>query len=391
MSSVWASRAITPDRTCERVRLIAESGQIVELVSDVDADPQDDAFPDCTLVPGLVDLQVNGGKGGAYDAPDPNSHACATQFHLVSGTTSLLATLVSASIDRLEASLSRLAPEIDPAGPVVGVHLEGPFLSEAKSGAHDRQFLCDPTPEAVTRLVESAQGTLRLVTLAPERPGALAAIRRFVESGAVIAAGHSSATSAELQAAIVHGLSFITHLGNASDWPSRPFDPAIGYRRSEPGLIGTFLFEQRLRASLILDGLHLHPELARALIEFRGPENVALVSDATPAAGLPPGRYRVGGLEAEIRPEGHAIVGDGLAGSVIPLHKALCVAVREAGLTLQSAVRMATATPASVIGIDGRKGSLEPGHDADLLLLDPDLGVQAVYRAGKPISGQSPA
>jgi len=382
---LWAARALTPDRELARVAVRIEAGRIAELVADAEPDPEAERFPDATLVPGLVDLQVNGGNGAAYDAVDPAERTRATEFHLRSGTTSLLATLVTASLDQLEASLTRLAADVDPAGPLLGVHLEGPFLAAAKAGAHEQQWLCDPHPERVERLIAAAQGTLRLVTLAPEREDALAAVRRFAETGAVVAAGHSQASAVELRRAIEQGLSFITHVGNASDWPSRPFDAELGYRRSEPGLVGTFLFERRLRGSLILDGLHLHPELARALIELRGPENVVLVSDATPAAGLPPGRYRQGGLEVVIHPQGYATAGQGLAGSVTPLVHAVRTAVREAGVSLPVALRMATSTPAQIVGADGRKGRLQPGHDADLLLLGPDLAVQAVYRAGERI------
>ena len=383
--SLWAARALTPDESLARVSLRAEAGRIVELVADVDPPPDAEVFANATLVPGLIDLQVNGGEGGAYAAADPGERERATQFHLRAGTTSLLAALVSAPLEQLEASLARLADEVSPGGPLLGVHLEGPFLAEAKAGAHEGGYLCDPSPQAVGRLLASARGSLRLVTLAPERAGALEAIRRFAEAGAVVAAGHSLATSAELRNAIEHGLSFMTHVGNASDWPSRPFDPELGFRRSEPGMVGTFLFEPRLRGSLILDGLHLHPELARALIELRGPEQIALVSDACPAAGLPPGRYRQGGLDAEIHPEGYATAGEGLAGSVIPLVRAVRTAVVEAGVALDAAIRMATRTPAEVIGVAGRKGQLRPGHDADLLLLGGDLSVEAVYRSGERI------
>ena len=253
-----------------------------------------------TLVPGLVDLQVNGGAGGAYDDADPAARRRATEFHLRAGTTSLLATLVSAPLDHLEAATARLLGEISASGPLLGVHLEGPFLVEAKRGAHDAAHLCDPTPERVSRLLDVAEGALRMVTLAPERARALEAVERFAGAGAVVAAGHSRATLAEVRAAIERGLSFVTHIGNASDWPARVLDPALGRRVSEPNLVGAFLIDRRLRGSLILDGHHLHPELARVLVELRGAEAIALVSDATPAAGLPPGRYRMGGLDAEI-------------------------------------------------------------------------------------------
>lgn len=382
--AVWAPRALGPEGELERVRLRVEDGRIAGIAEGVEPRAGDDVHEDATLVPGLVDLQVNGGDGAAFDDPDPAARARAVGFHLRSGTTSLLATLVSAPLDRLEAALGRLAGEVDPAGPVLGIHLEGPFLAEAKAGAHERGALCDPTPERVERLLASARGRLALVTLAPERAGALEAVERLARAGAVVAAGHSLAELSTLRAAIARGLSFVTHVGNASDWPSRPFDDALGYRRSEPGMVGSFLVERRLRGSVILDGRHLHPELVRALVELRGAESVALVSDATAAAGLPPGRHRVGGLDLDLRAAGYATSaqGQGLAGSVIPLRAALAIAVREAGLSLATAVRMASATPADVIGASARKGRLAEGLDADLLLLGPDLDARAVYQRG---------
>ena len=190
-----------------------------------------------------------------------------------------------------------------------------------------------------------------------------------------------------MREAIERGLSFVTHVGNASDWPARVLDPALGRRVSEPNLVGAFLIDRRLRGSVILDGHHLHPELARVLVELRGAEAIALVSDATPAAGLPPGRYRMGGLDAEIHPGGLATTGESLAGSAIPLLDAVRVAVRLAGLPLATAVRMASFVPAAVLGLEGRKGCLAGGADADLLALGPDLSLRAVYRAGEPLAG----
>ena len=166
-ASLWVTRAVTPDRTLERVRVTFEDGRIAEVVSGVVARAGDTRYEAATLVPGLVDLQVNGGDGAAYDDPAPDARARATSFHLQRGTTSLLATLISAPVGELEASLARLAADVDPAGPVIGIHLEGPFLSEEKCGAHARAHLCDPTPERVGRLVRSGGDSLRMVTSSP--------------------------------------------------------------------------------------------------------------------------------------------------------------------------------------------------------------------------------
>ena len=380
--SLWAKSALLPEGERARVRVRCEGGRIAAVESGVEARGEDVRHEHATLAPGLVDLQVNGGDGAAYDEADAAQRARATDHHLHSGTTSLLATVVTAPLDHLERALVRLGKDVTPDGPVVGIHLEGPFLAEGKRGAHDAAHLCDPTPERVARLIAAAGPALRMVTLAPERSGAPDAIAKFAAAGAVVAAGHSLATLACLRDAIARGLSFVTHVGNASDWPSRPFDAQAGFRRSEPNVVGAFLIEPRLRGSLILDGHHLHPELARALVEFRGPGSVALVSDATPAAGLPPGRYRMGGLDAEIRPGGYATTGESLAGSVVTLLDCVRAAVRLAGIPLATAVRMASDTPASVLGLAGKKGSIAAGADADLLALGPSLELETVYRAG---------
>ncbi|HTO07977.1 MAG TPA: amidohydrolase family protein [Myxococcota bacterium] len=384
--SIWAARALTPGGELARARVRCAGGRIETVEGGVEPRSDDVRHENGTLVPGLIDLQVNGGAGAAYDDPDPAARRRATDFHLRAGTTSLLATLVSAPLDALERALARLLGDVSPGGPILGIHLEGPFLADAKRGAHAAEHLCDPTPERVGRLLDVAEGATRMVTLAPEREGALAAVERFARAGAVVAAGHSRATLAEVRAAIERGLSFVTHVGNASDWPARVLDPALGRRVSEPNLVGAFLVDRRLRGSVILDGHHLHPELARALVELRGAEAVALVSDATPATGLPPGRYRMGGLDAEIHPGGLATTGESLAGSAIPLLDAVRTAVRLAGLPLATAVRMASAVPASVLGLGARKGSISAGADADLLVLGPDLSLRAVYRAGESLA-----
>jgi N-acetylglucosamine-6-phosphate deacetylase len=383
--AVWAARALTPSGEAARVRVRCAAGKIEAVEVGVDPRSDDVRHENATLAPGLIDLQVNGGHGSAYDDADGMARSRASDFHLRAGTTSLLATLVSAPLDSLCAALGRLQRDVSQEGPVLGVHLEGPFLAEPKRGAHAAAHLCDPTPERVSRVLDAAAGALRMVTLAPERTGALDAIERFAAAGAVVAAGHSQATLACVRAAIERGLAFVTHVGNASDWPSRTLDPALGRRVSEPNLVGAFMVERRLRGSVILDGHHLHPELARALVDLRGPDALALVSDATPATGMPPGRYRIGGLDAVVHAGGLATAGESLAGSAITLLDAVRAAVRLAGLPLATALRMATAVPAAVLGLEGKKGSLSAGADADLLALGPDLSLRAVYRGGRAI------
>ncbi len=383
--ALWAGRAVTPEGVVERVRVQVASGRISAVDSGVEPEPGDAVHADATLVPGLVDLQVNGAQGIAFDDPDADARRRAVRYHTCRGTTTLLPTLISAPLDALAAALERLAADVraDPA--LAGIHLEGPFLAPEKAGVHPVDALLEPDPAALERLIESGGGALALCTLAPERPGALDAIGRLLRSGVVCAAGHTLASAARMRLAIERGLSFVTHLGNACDWPGRLFDAEAGYRRSEPGVIGSFMSDARLRGSLILDGRHLDPGLAAALIRLRGADAVALVSDASPFAGLPPGEHRAWGMRARVHAGGFATAGEGLAGSTITLVDAVRVAVEQLGLPLADAVRMAARTPAHAIGLGERKGSLAAGFDADLLLLDASLRPVATYLAGKQV------
>jgi N-acetylglucosamine-6-phosphate deacetylase len=381
--AIWAERALTPGGLASRVRVWIAGGRIAAVESGVEPAPGDAVHRGATLLPGLVDLQVNGAAGAAFSDADGAARRRIVDWHLRRGTTSLVATVISAAPDELVAALRRLAGDVALQPALLGIHLEGPFLAEAKAGAHPVAQLRDATPELVDRLLAASGGALRLLTLAPERPGALAAIERLHAAGVVCAAGHTRASYARMREAADRGLALVTHVGNASDWPARVFDPQIGYRRSEPGVVGAFLADARLRASLILDGHHLHPELARALVAARGPRALALISDAAPFAGLEPGVHDLWGMRARIDARGFATRGEGLAGSTIALCDALRVAVECAGIPLEDAVAMASAVPAEILGVAQRKGRIAPGWDADLLVADAALRPLVVYRAGQ--------
>jgi N-acetylglucosamine-6-phosphate deacetylase len=383
--SIWAERAVTPAGVEARVRVRIAGGRIEAVEPGVEPAPADECFRSGLLLPGLIDLQVNGADGAAFSDVDPRARGRAVDWHLRRGTTSLLATLISAAPEALIGSLERLAGDLARQPALAGIHLEGPFLSENKAGAHPVAQLRDAAPELLERLIAAAGGGLRMLTLAPERDGALQAIARLQRDGVVCAAGHTRASFARMREAVDLGLSLVTHVGNASDWPTRVFDPQVGYRRSEPGVIGAFLADPRLRASVILDGHHLHPELVRALVAAKGRRALALISDAAPFAGLAPGSHELWGMQARIDARGFATQGEGLAGSTIALVDALRVAVQQAGIPLEHAVEMASAVPAEILGIGARKGRIAPGWDADLLVADPELRPRCVYLAGRAI------
>ena len=347
---------------------------------------------DAFVIPGLVDIQVNGALGWSFQAQHQEHFDAIVAYHLSAGTTTFLPTLITADETTLTASLSVLAAycAASPAATLPGVHLEGPFLSPEKAGAHDPAALRLPDGALLARLLAATNGQIRIVTLAPELPGALELIRNLKSQGIVVSAGHSAATYAQMQAAVDAGLSFVTHAGNASDWPHRAPRPE-GFWGSEPGLVGTLLADDRLSGSVILDGFHFHPALVAPLVRLKAPHGLVITSDASTVAGCPPGEYSGGGLIATVHAAGYATSGrDGrwLAGSTITLLEAVRRGVSLAGLSLHTAVGLASAVPAQHLGLSAAKGHLGVGADADCLVLNADLSLRAVIAQGRVVSEQ---
>ena len=326
-------------------------------------------------VPGFVDLHVHGGAGRSFDEGVDGMRA-GLALHRAHGTTRSLVSLVSAPLPELEASLDAVAALAREDPLVLGAHLEGPFLAPSRCGAHDPGALIDPTPEAVERLLDAARGHLGQITIAPELPGALAAIERLAGAGVVVAVGHTEADAATTRAAIERGARLVTHAFNAM--------PGIGHRA--PGPIPVALADERVVLELILDGEHVDADVAR--IAFASaPGRIALVTDAMAAAGAADGAHRIGRLRVDVRGGVARLEGTStLAGSTLTLDAALRRAVGAAGLTLEAAVSAVTATPARVLGAEDRFGSLAVGRAADVVLLDDALEVRAVWAAGEPVA-----
>jgi N-acetylglucosamine-6-phosphate deacetylase len=349
-------------------------------ISEVGAEAAPDAAPadverlslaGRTVVPGFVDLHLHGGGGHSMQSADADKIRAAAAFHLEHGTTRLLVSIVTAPLDAMLATLgvvSRLAGE----GTILGAHLEGPFLSPVRAGAHDARHLLAPDAATFERLLAAADGALRVATVAPELPGGIELLRRVVASGAVAAVGHSDADHAGGMAAFDAGATLVTHLFNGM----RP------WHHREPGLAGAALERPDVVCELIADGVHLHDASAR-LAFVAAPGRIALVTDATAAAGSAEGAHRLGTAEVRVR-DGAPRLADGvtLAGSVLTMDRALARAVQELGLPIGTAVEAASTTPARVLGIGDRVGSIEPGKDADLVVLDDDLRVEAVMSRG---------
>jgi N-acetylglucosamine-6-phosphate deacetylase len=329
------------------------------------------------LLPGFVDLQVNGYFGVEFQTADAGSWAAVAKRLPSTGTTAFAPTVITAPIDSLVATL-RGAQKIVTGLPsdgarVLGVHVEGPFIAPARRGAHNPAWITEPTPAAVAALVEAGGGLLRLLTLAPEVAGAITAIDQLTTAGVVVSVGHSDATAEQVSAAADHGARMVTHLFNAQ----RP----LSHR--EPGVVGQALTDDRLTSGLIADLYHVAAPVCG--LAFRAaPGRIALVTDAAAPAGMAPGEYLLGG-EPVTLPAGDGappVRADGtLAGSALRMDVAVGNAVA-CGVSLPAAVAAATRIPADLIGRPDL-GRLAPGAAADLVWLGPDLRTRATWVAGR--------
>jgi len=329
--------------------------------------PVDRDFPDCTVVPGFIDVHVHGGGGAAYT--DTDGIGAAAEFHLRHGTTTTLASLVTASPAELIAGVRALG-EATRLGTVAGIHLEGPWLSPARCGAHDPTRMRHPDPAEIDAVLAAGDGAIRMVTLAPELPGADAAIRRLLDAGVVVAVGHTDATYEQTQRAIAAGAMVGTHLFNAM--------PPVHHR--EPGAALALLQDPKVTVELIADGVHVHPAVVHAAIQAAGPHRVALVTDAVAAAGCADGEFQLGAVPIDVVSGVARVHGTStIAGSTATMDRLFRGVAPDAGLA--AAVQMTSATPARALGLE-RVGRLRPGYDANLVVLDRDLQVAAVMVRG---------
>ncbi|QKV70160.1 N-acetylglucosamine-6-phosphate deacetylase [Streptomyces harbinensis] len=324
------------------------------------------------IVPGFIDIHVHGGGGASFSAGTAEEALTAIDTHRRHGTTTLLASTVTGTLDDLARQASALS-ELVEQGDLAGLHFEGPFISPGRCGAHDPALLRAPEPGAVRRLLDAARGTARMMTLAPELPGGIEAVRLLTERGAIAAVGHTDAPYDTVRAAVEAGARAATHLFNAM--------PALGHRA--PGPVAALLEDERVTVELINDGTHLHPAALRLALRAAGPDRVAFITDAMGAAGMGDGSYPLGPLRVEVT-GGVARLPDGtIAGSTLTLDRALRRAVTVDGLPIEDAVRALSTTPARLLGLADRTGSLEAGKDADLVVLDAAFTVTGVMRRGE--------
>ncbi|MEU1251810.1 N-acetylglucosamine-6-phosphate deacetylase [Streptomyces chartreusis] len=364
------ANVVMPTGTLEQGRLIVDGTRIAG------AAPENAHHIDVTghwLLPGFVDIHNHGGGGASFTSGTPEDVLKGIHTHRLHGTTTLVASTVTGDMDFLARRAGLLA-ELAEQGDIAGIHFEGPFISPCRKGAHSEELLRDPDPADVRRLVDAARGHATMVTLATELPGGIDSVRLLAERGVIAAIGHTDASYEQTVEAIEAGATVATHLFNAM--------PPLGHR--EPGPIAALLEDERITVELINDGTHLHPASLQLAFHHAGADRVAFITDAMDAAGFGDGRYMLGPLEVEVA-DGVArlVEGGSIAGSTLTLDRAFKRAVTVDRLPVEDAVTALSANPAKLLGRYDRIGSLEPGKDADLVVLDSDFDLKGVMRRGE--------
>jgi N-acetylglucosamine-6-phosphate deacetylase len=357
-----------------RAAVVFEAGRILDVVRDpLRSDlPRDVREVEGFICPGFVELQING-SFGVNVGPDGEALKRLARELPKTGITSFLPTLISSPVARYQAFLDALSGARNvPGARMLGAHLEGPFLSPLRKGAHDPANLLPIDLDLIRALVGS--DLVRMMTLAPELPGATEAIRLLLENGVVPSAGHTDATYEELTHAVDAGLRTGTHLYNAMS--------PLAHRA--PGTVGALLSDGRTRAGIIADGVHVHEAALEIAYRQKGPDALALVTDAMEAAGMPDGEYELGGRTVRLEAGAVRLPDGTLAGSALTMDSALRNAARLLDIHLHEALRMTTSTPAAILGLPA-KGRITPGADADLVALSAEGEVRETLVAGRTI------
>jgi N-acetylglucosamine-6-phosphate deacetylase len=330
-----------------------------------------DPVPGTWVVPGFVDAHVHGGAGGSYTTASAEDARRAAALHRRHGTTSTMASVVTAPLEEMAGAVRTLAGLVAE-GVLAGIHLEGPWLNPIRCGAQSPRDMRTPDPAELERLLAPGDGAVRMVTLAPELPGGLELVGRAAEAGLVVAVGHSDATATEAQEAFAAGATHVTHLFNGL----RPL------HHREPGVAGAALAHPAVTCELICDGVHVHDVAVALAARAAGAERLLAITDAMAAAGMGDGTYSLGPMTVVVRGDVAELEdGSSLAGSVLTMDRAFQRLVREVGLSVEQTVAMTAGTPARVLGLDD-VGAVAPGRRADLVVLDDALELRAVMAAG---------
>lgn len=369
----------------EQPVVVVEDGRIASIstrkAGELPAGARVVDFPDATLGPAFFDVHIHGAAGHDVMEATPEALETMGKFLAAHGTGAFLPSTVSAPLDatlRAVEGIARLIeqPKDTGAARPVGIHLEGPFLSHAKRGVHPAEYLLPPSVATFDKLFEAAQGKVRLITMAPEVPGAIELARHATERGVRVSMGHSDATAAETHAGIAAGAVSATHTFNAM----RPLD------HQEPGILGTVLSDDRLFAELICDGVHSKPDIARLWWRAKGRDRGILITDAMSATGMPEGEYRLGAFPIQVS-NGRATHNGVLAGSVLTLDRALQNFLAFTGAQVEDGMHLLTTNPAAMIGIGDGVGKVAAGHEANIVAVNAQGRLVASIVRGQVVSG----
>jgi N-acetylglucosamine-6-phosphate deacetylase len=383
MLALTAERLLTPIDDLPRPLVLIEHGRIVDVASRSERAIPPQArhvdLPGAVLAPGFVDIHIHGAAGHDVMQADVTGLSAIATLLAKHGVTSYFPTTVTASDDVTLRALDALANAIDDAADVnsagarpLGIHLEGPFLSHARRGVHPPAELQQPTLARFDCFWQAARGHIKMMTIAPELPGAVEVIAEASRRGVCVSLGHSDADFAATLRGIEAGGRHTTHTFNAM----RP----LGHR--DPGILGAVLTDTRVSADIIADGIHLDPAVVRLFLQLKGADQSVLITDGMAATGMPDGRYRLGPLEVEVK-DGRCLSNGSLAGSVLTMDRAVRNVMAFAGWSLANAVRIATLNPAQAAGINDQAGRLVPGAPADILVLSPTGEVLQTILGGR--------
>lgn len=383
ISSIRNAQAVDADGVRHGVEIQIHDGRIRAIIPEAPRAIETSEFDadGLTVVPGFVDVHVHGALGSDFGRTRSTESAqTVADFHLAHGTTSMLAGIPSLPLPETKEAISAIRPLVNaPGSTIVGVHLEGPFISPGHLGAHPLEYVRPASIEEMEDLLDTAQGTIRLISYAPEVAGAESLYRIARENGIVLAVGHTSATYEQARRGFDLGARQVTHTMNAMPQPEK----------RAPGPIAAAIEDDRVVLEVVLDGLHVQEPAVRMLYRAVGPQRLAVITDAAGLTGLDlaDGMHSIGDSKVEFRGGLPRVPGtDTIAGSTLTMDRALLNIMAFTGVDLAEAIQMTSATPARAAGLGDRKGRIAVGFDADLVLLDPHLSVQRVVLHGALVS-----